>query len=134
VANLATFFLDVSKQRPAEAATGQWVGGMNLGGSNAPGVGLCTNNPDPKFSDWSNTTFNGAASLPDAMSGHIGLVSVSPADRINAVQTGDSSDTLKLVTATGPTAPGAELISGVINRSDVTIQAGSRIWGVVVVA
>jgi hypothetical protein len=135
MSNLPTFFVDPAKQRTTEVAAAQWSGGLNRGGSNAPGIGINTGGYDPKVSDWPNTTFNGAANMPyNGASGHIGLVSTSPANRIAAFQGADNNDTLQFVTTAGAIAPGGALITGVVNRTGLTVPSGARVWGTLTVA
>jgi hypothetical protein len=132
--NLPTFFVDPAKQRTTEVAAAQWSGGMNRAASNAPGIGINTGDHSPKVSDWPNTAPPAVAMPYNANSGHIGLVSTSPANRIAAFQGADNNDTLQFVTTAGAIAPGGALITGVVNRTGLTVPSGARVWGTLTVA
>ena len=46
MANDATFYQNAAQKRAGEVTTADWDNGMNRGGSNAPGVGIATDNPN----------------------------------------------------------------------------------------
>jgi hypothetical protein len=137
--NLATYFVDTTKRRTTEVPKANWVDGMNLGGSNAPGIGINTGGYDPKLTDWPNQTFGNATVPADPIpyfgeSSHIGLVA-GINNRLNVVVTpADTNDQLEFVVTAAAVAPGAPLIAGVVNRTGVTVPSGARAWGTVTVA
>jgi len=140
--NLASYELNGSivTARAAEAWLNapDFSGGMNKGGSNAPIIGLSTNIPDPKASDWPRVNQTAAQT-----SQHIG--GVPDADGATtttgfAVQIklsdADQNEQAAFVSADAPTAVGAvlDVTTGAVNRSDATVALGAFIWGVIPVA
>jgi hypothetical protein len=121
-------------------------GGLNLGASNAPGIGICTGVVNPKLSDWTVDDQFGVTRAPQGTQ-HIGITGlVVGSDNpllkydVQAAQyevtpgVDDINDTLSFIEATIAAAPGADAGSGVINRSDETLTIGDRIWGTDTVA
>jgi hypothetical protein len=115
-------------------------GGLNLGASNAPGVGICTGVVNPKLDDWTVVDQYNVQRTPQGTQ-HIGItgLAVGSDNRllsydVQAVQGADVNDTVSFIEATIAAAPGADAGSGVINRSDETLAIGDRIWGVTAVA
>jgi len=137
--NLPTYGLNQSavSTRTFEVPAADFSGGMNKGGSNAPGVGINTGNIDPKLTDWSVQDQNGLARDPQATQ-HIGGGGLGAGDQaafaVNAVQNdgADVNDTLTYIEALAQAAPGVGFGAGnadPINRTDVTIEIGDRAWG-----
>jgi hypothetical protein len=118
VPNLATFFQAPSGQR-ATVSGADWAGGMNKGGSNAPGVGINTGDYSPKSSDWSEDE------RLDYESGQLGQAKAD----ITPVSTDFTS--VSFVQTDGEIAPGAELValSDVYNLTGKTIPEGAWAWG-----
>ena len=118
--------------------------GCNRAGSNAPGIGICTNQIDPKLEDWSVLDQSAAARAPQD-SQHIGGDGLGAGDAsvnpLNAVidpnGTPDFNDTLSYIEAVVQAAPGAGFgTAGAdpVNRSDRTVEIGERLWGTNTVA
>jgi hypothetical protein len=145
--NLATYQLNATSvaARDAEYVTsGQFVGGVNRGGSNAGCIGLCTNVIDPKVDDWTTLDQAAAARTPQD-SQHIGGDGLGAGDAtvnpLNAIidphGTPDVNDTLSFIAAVVQAAPGAGFgTAGAdpVNRSDRTVEIGERLWGTNTVA
>jgi hypothetical protein len=116
--NLATYFQAPEGQR-ATVAGADWSGGMNKGGSNAPGVGINTGDYSPKVSDWSEDE------RLDYESGQLG--------RAKALITPVSTDftTVNFVEADGDIAPGDELVadSDIYNLTGKEVPSGKWAWG-----
>lgn len=140
--NLPTYLLNATTvaARAAEyPGSTDFTGGMNRGGSNAPGIGINTGDIDPKTSDWTVLDQAGAARVPQD-SQHLGgdgttVGSPTANSPINADQDPDFNDTLAFVTATQAAAPGAvyDVGSGATNRTNFTIQIGETAWGTITV-
>ena len=120
--NLPTFYK--AADRSAEVTGADWAGGVNTGGSNSPGIGVNTGDYDPKVSDWSQDE-------RDPQNGQLLGDTAAP---ITAVQGADVNDQLSFVQATGDTAPDADIITGVVNRTGKTIPNGSWAWGTKTIA
>ncbi len=123
--------------------------GCNKAGSNAPGIGICTDNVDPKTDDWSTLDQAAAARDPQdsqhiggtglggtlpSSGGTEGLTTVEP---VTADQGADINDTLTFEVAAAQAAPGigfGPANGDPINRSSVTIEIGDRAWGTNTVA
>ena len=121
--NLPTFYK--APDRSAEVTGADWAGGLNTGGSCAPGVGINTGDYDPKVSDWSQDARDAQESE---------LIGGTQKGPITAVQGADVNDQLSFVQATGDTAPDAEIVAGVVNRTGKTIPNGSWAWGTKTIA
>jgi len=138
--SIPTYFLDPTAVAARDAemvVSGQFVGGMNLGGSNAPGVGINTAGYNPKLSDWSIEDQHEAARAPQD-SAHLGNTGLGAGTEgvgtvpINGVQGSDVNDTLSFIAAVVQAAPGAGFgAAGAdpVNRSSRTIEIGERAWG-----
>lgn len=138
--SLPTYFLNATSvaARNAEmAVSGQFAGGMNLAGSNAPGVGINTAGYDPKLQDWSTEDQHAAARVPQD-SAHIGNTGLGAGTEgvgtipLNAVIGADLNDTLSFIVALAQAAPGVgfgAVNANPINRSSRTIEIGDRAWG-----
>lgn len=144
--NLATYLLNATSVAARDAeqeVSGQFAGGMNLGGSNAPGVGIATQVINPKLDDWSVEDQHEAARVPqDSM--HIGGDGLDAGEAllvgesvINVVQGADINDTMSFIVALAQAAPGVGFGAAnadPVNRSDQTIEIGDRAWGTNTVA
>ncbi len=124
--------------REAEVTNADFDGGMNLGASNAPGIGINTGD----WQQWGEkderwTLLDQAAAARDPQdSQHIGGDGLGDGDAtvtpIQAVQGADVNDTLSLVTAAQDTAPDAGLEAGgtgTVNRTGKTVPTGAIVWG-----
>ena len=133
--NLPTYYLDSTAVRSGEVPNADWAGGMNLGGSCAPGVGINTGNYDPKVEDWPNSTFNGEDPIPyDGKSSHIGK-EAAPNDRIEYVQGADLNDQAVFAgPVSGNIAIDGDMGAGVLNKTGAIVPDGARAWGVLPVA
>jgi hypothetical protein len=120
--------------------------GCNRAGSCAPGIGINTGFIDPKVDDWTTLDQAGAARDPQD-SQHIGgnglggTLPSSGGDQsvnpINAVLGTDFNDTLTFEVAAAQAAPGVGFgpaNADPINRTDVTVEIGDRVWGTNTVA
>ena len=141
VPNWATFELNgtVVTAREGETwplgGTPDFAGGMNRGGSNAPGVGINTGDYDPKSEDWPRI-----ADTEARTSQHIGGVPDTDGDTgttgfaIQATEdNADLNDNVAFVQAESETAPDAELdaTTGAVNKTGQTVPAGAWAWGVI---
>lgn len=125
VPNLPTFFQAPSGQR-APITAGQFSGGANQGGGNAPGLGIATGEYDPKTGDWDRTERLLYESQAIGQTG----------DDITVDEGADENDEVSFVLTAGAIAPDAELKvgTGAINKTGQTVPSGSWAWGVVTVA
>jgi hypothetical protein len=125
--NLPTYNLDASLVRSGEVTAADWSGGMNKGGSNAPGVGINTGNYDPKASDWPRIEDTAAHE-----SQHIGQT----ADDLNVVQDADVNDEVAFVQADASTAADGvlDVATGAVNKTGATVPEDAWCWGVIPVA
>lgn len=116
--NLATYYQAPSGQR-ATVSGADWAGGMNLGASNAPGVGINTGDFSPKAMDWSETE------RLDYESGQIGQAK----DDITPVS--EDFTSVSFVQADGDIAAGAELVadSDVYNLTGAVVPEDAWVWG-----
>ena len=127
--NKQTYFVDTTliTERSAELPNADFAGGMNAGGSNAPGMGINTGDYDPKESDWprpvseviqNSSVIGGVPSGIFAIDDTFGTNAI-----LSFVQTGGT-----------PVAPDAVItsVSGfdVVNRTDRTIPPNTWVWGV----
>lgn len=118
--------------------------GVNRAGSCAPGIGICTNVPNPKDSDWTLEDQDENARAPQN-SQHIGGDGLGDGDQsvnpINGIVdqngTADFNDEMAFVEAdVASAAPGVEFdtVSGAVNRGEQTILIGDLAWGAIPVA
>ena len=128
--------------------------GMNRSGSNAPGIGICTNVPDPTLDNWSVADQDEVARDPQNSS-HIAAIDAAapayagtgyPTPAQGAVipitgivdqhGTPDYNNTMTFIVADANAAPGAvfEVATGTVNVGGATIAIGDRAWGAVPVA
>jgi len=140
--NIPVYLLDATTvaTRAAEVPNADFTGGMNKGGSNAPGVGINTGDVDPKLDDWSILDQSGVGRLPQA-SQHIGGDGLGAGNQdsfgLQAVQGADTNDTLSYIAAVVQAAPGIGMGAGnadPINRTGKTVEIGERVWGTDTVA
>ena len=129
--NLVTYFVDSTEvaARSAEVPDADFTGGMNRGGSCAPGLGINTGDYDPKEQDWNPpggvpAEVRESQQIGGALSG---ILVLDPAT------VGDDELT-QFVTALAPIAPDdiIETVAGFAmrNRTGKTIPSGSSAWGV----
>jgi hypothetical protein len=123
VPNLPTYFQAPAGQR-APITAGQFTGGVNAGGGNAPGVGIATGEFNPKTDDWEHT----ARSIYESQA--IGQAS----DDITVDEGADTNDEVSFVAASGAVAPDAIIAGGAVNKTGQTLSSGDWAWGVVTVA
>ena len=140
--NLASYELNgtIVAARAAETwrNTPDFAGGVNKGGSNAPIIGLSTNIPDHKATDWPHVNQTAAqlsqhiGGVPDA-DGAAGAAGFAVQIKLSDADTNEQS---AFVSADASTAVGAVLdaTTGAVNRSDATVASGAFIWGVIPVA
>lgn len=137
MANLATYGLFAASVavRAVQVPLADFSGGMNLSGSNAPGLGINTGGRNPKLSDWSVLQQIGTARTPQRTQ-HIGGSGLGVGNDdvfvLNVVQGADINDTVSYITALTQAAPGAGYgAAGAdpVNRTDETILVGDRVWG-----
>ncbi len=123
VPNLGTFYQAPAGQRTLNPGA-DFVGGMNRGGSCAPGIGIATGEPNPKPDDWSRD----ARLLYESQAlGQVG-------EDINVNEDPDFNNKVSFVQAVGAVAPGAVIANGAVNRTGQALVAGDWAWGVVPVA
>lgn len=137
--NLATYTLDADLMRNSEytgtpftdteSASYNARKGCNKAGSNAPYIGLATGVKSP-----SGATL-AADDTAAHRSQHIGQTP-DATTTLKAQQGADVNDTLAYVTPDGSTADGAEadVATGAVNRTGVTVTTTDKIWGVIPVA
>jgi hypothetical protein len=116
--------------------------GLNLGASNAPGIGISTGVVNPKLTDWTVEDQFGVAREPQ-QSQHLGITGLQDGSDNPllgyAVQAADYeavdiNDELHFIEASIAAVPGADAGGGVLNRTDETLTIGDRIWGTLPVA
>jgi hypothetical protein len=138
-ANLPTYQLNATSvaARAAEVASADFAGGVNRGGSCAPGIGINTGATTvPSNQHWSLLDQAGAARAPQD-SQHIGGDGLGAGDAttnpINVIIGADVNDTAAFVTADTQAADGAEFdsVSGAVNRTGATIEVGETAWGTI---
>ncbi len=135
--NLPTYLLNANSvsARSAQVPNADFSGGMNKGGSNAPGIGINTGNIDPKLDNWSVLDQAGDIRNPQD-SQHIGGDGLTDGGQaksaINVIQGADVNDSVSFIVAVVQAAPGAGFgVAGAdpINRTGATIEIGDRAWG-----
>lgn len=140
MSNLATFSVNATTlaTRIAEVPNADFTGGVNRALCNE-GVGICTDNYNPKLSDWTLLDQAPAARAPQD-SQHIGgnglgdgTTTNSPITIINGA---DINDTAAFVVATTQATNGNEIdtVTGAINVGTGTVEIGDRVWGAIPVA
>lgn len=129
--NLVSYFIDGTERtaRAIEVPDADFTGGMNDGGSCAPGVGINTGDYDPKTSDWQPpavvpTEVAESQQIGGALSG---IFVLDPA-------TAGDDELTQFVTATGDVAPDGivETVAGFAmrNRTGKTVPTGASVWAV----
>ena len=121
VPNYKTFYQGPSGQRGEASVFGttDWDGGVNKGGSNAPGVGINTGDYSPKVSDWSQDERDPQNS--QAIGQAVGAIVTDP-DGVN-------DNASFVVTIASTPNDGQVGTSGVYNRTGVTLASGVWFWG-----
>lgn len=133
--NIPSYFLNSAEvaARQPEVPDADFAGGMNLGASNACGIGINTGDVNPKLTDWSVIDQFGDARTPQA-SNSIGGI----ADPIRAWQDdgADINDTMAFSVADVAAVADAiyDTVSGALNKTGATVAIGDRIWGPIPVA
>lgn len=124
--NLATFFQAPAGQR-ATVSGADFTGGMNRGGSNAPGIGINTGDYSPKIDDWSAT---------QRLIYESGAIGQAKDDITISNNDDDFNNEVSFVQADGAIAPDGELDAGTgaLNRTGKTVPSGAWCWGEVEVA
>ena len=146
MANLPTYGRNETTitAREADVPLADFDDGLNLGSSNAPAIGVCTDVINPKLDDWTvNTQFGvtrdpqltmhiGGDGTTDGTDNHLGDHAVRAAD----YEAADINDTVHFVVATQAAVPGAvvDVATGTVNRSSENVEIGDRVWGTVPVA
>lgn len=125
--NLVTYFIDSGElaTRELEAPEADWDGGMNLGASNAPAIGINTGNYAPAAQDWARQD----ARIQDSQ-----LIGGTPSG-VFVIDATFGDDALAIwAQTTGSVAPNGVIanVSGFdsINRTGKTIPATTWTWGV----
>ena len=119
--NYKTFYQGASGQRGSGDVFGttDWTGGVNKGGSCAPGVGINTGDYSPKASDWSQAERDPQNS--QALGQVVGPIVTEP---------DGSNDQASFVQAIADTADDAQVgTTGVFNRTGKTVPNGAWFWG-----
>ena len=121
VPNYKTFYQGPAGQRGSASVFGttDWSGGVNKGGSCAPGIGINTGDYSPKTSDWSQHERDPQNS--QAIGQAVGAV-VSDPDGVN--------DNVSFVQTIASTPNDGQVgATGVFNRTGVTLASGVWFWG-----
>lgn len=129
--------------REAQVPLADFDEGLNLGASNAPGVGICTQVPNPKLSDWTVLDQTETARDPQGTQ-HIGGLGIEDGNEgvyydIQAADYEggpDLNDTVHFLVADQQAVTDAvyHIASGAVNRGTETVEIGDRVWGTVPVA
>ena len=122
--NLATYEFDqtLKAAREAEVPLADFDGGMNKGGSNAPGIGVNTGNYDPKAQDWpriEDTEPHNSQHIgqdPDSL-----YVDTGPLDQVAFVQAEGDTD---------PDDP-LDTTTGALNKTGAVVPEDAWCWGVI---
>ena len=119
--NYKTHYQGASGQRGSADIFGttDWDGGVNKGGSCAPGVGINTGDYSPKTQDWSQTERDPQNS--QAIGQTAGAIVTTP-DGVN-----DNASFIQTVASTPN--DGEVGATGVFNRTGVTLASGVWFWG-----
>jgi hypothetical protein len=133
--NLPTYFID-STLRAARAAeyavAGVFDGGMNLGGSCAPGIGINTGDYDPKASDWPRIDMSSAGLDAVKDSQQIGEA-LGAIFCLDPATVGDD-EVVAFGLTTGAVAPDAIAFTSagfsMRNRTGKTVPDASWLWAV----
>jgi hypothetical protein len=140
-ANLATYGRNETAvtARESDVEFADFDDGVNLGASNAPGLGVSTGVVNPKLSNWTVADQFGVAREPQQTQhiGVTGLVDGSDnkltgyAIQVADYEAVDINDEAHFIEATIAAVPDADAGSGVINRTLTTLAIGDRIWGTI---
>lgn len=126
--NLPTYYIDSTARTPRESETpsADWAGGGNDAGSNAPGVGINTGNPNPKESDWPRPVAE--------VLGESQIIGGTASGLFAIDETFGPTALVAFVEATAQVAPDGIIssVSGfdMINRTGQTLEIGDWAWGV----
>lgn len=126
--NLPSYLRDTANRRTGEQTTASWTDGMNDSGSNAPGVGINTSDYDPKADDWSRDVRDPQVSQQLGNGSGDGAAGIG-AVGVEIINGADVNDKASFVQAAAATAPDADLITGVVNRTGKTVPQDSWAWG-----
>jgi hypothetical protein len=149
--NLPTYCRNEAAITTLESLTtgADFDGGLNLGASCAPGIGICTGVVDPKLSDWTVADQKGVAR--DAqISSHIGIDGLDDGSDnpllsydIQAAQydvtpgVDDINDTVSFIEVLADAADGQGMglaNADPVNRTGGAVVIGERVWGTNTVA
>lgn len=141
--NLATYGRNEAAvtAREAQVALADFDDGLNLGASNAPGIGICTDVVNPKLSDWSVLDQNEDARDPQGTQ-HIGGLGIEGGNEgtlydIQVVQGADVNDTVSFIEVLADAVPGQGMglaNADPVNRTGQNVVIGDRVWGTNTVA
>jgi hypothetical protein len=125
--NLPTYELDPDLVRDTEVPDADWEGGMNLGGSNAPGLAVSTGSY--------GVTSDQFSLVQDDEPHNSQSIGQTPAP-IQVIQGADINDQVALVETAAPVAPDGviDVVTGAVNKTGQTIPADQWVWGVIPVA
>lgn len=137
--NLATYYLSdnaANTVRQPEVPLADFEGGMNRGGSCAPGLGINTGNVNPKLDDWTVLDQDGNARAPQNGQ-HLGGSGLGDGDQsvtpIRADLDPDFDSELHFRVADAAVGPGGiyHIGDGAINQTGANVEIGDRLWGTV---
>lgn len=125
--NKPQFFQAPAGQRSTVAGA-DFIGGMNRGGSNAPGIGISTGVAGVKAENWSDDERLIYESIA------IGQVNAADINLYDPI-TPDNNNEVSYVQADGDIAVNAEIKAGTgaLNRTGAVIPNGTWAWGEVLV-
>ena len=137
MANLATYAVNATTlaTRSAEVSDADFTGGCNRGGCNN-GIGIATDNYNPKVDDWTTLDQAEAARAPQD-SQHIGGDGLGAGDATNfpitIINGADVNDTAAFVVADTQAVNGVafDITSGAVNVGTGTVEIGDRAWGAI---
>ena len=141
--NLATYGRNEAAITAREAQTplADFDDGLNLGASNAPGIGICTGVADPKLIDWSVLDQAEDARDPQGTQ-HIGGLGIEDGNEgvyydIQVVQGADINDTVSFIEVLADATDGQGMGAAnadPVNRTGGPVVIGQRVWGTNTVA
>jgi len=120
--NLTSRLPAAAAGRQSEVSAADWDTGVNPGGDNAPGIGISTGGYSLKTIDWAEIVINPQTSQ------RLGTAAE------NLVEPVDGNDQFAFVQTAGIIAPGGALITGVVNRTGLTVPSGAWAWGTKTIA
>ena len=127
--NTATYFVSTAEQRDDEYPDTPFQNaGMNLGGSNAPGIGINSGDINPKASDWPRIDAGAAGTDTLQVSQQIG----GAQSAINGILAADKA-VFAFVQAPAEVAIDAQITTAegfaLFNRSDKVLPDEGWMWG-----